>query len=58
MKKYAPTTNLSKEQQAWIKRQELYNSHPIYKEPVVRKICEMFDGKVLLNSIKHNAVEF
>tara|TARA_R100000458_G_C8238897_1_gene218487 strand:- start:56 stop:232 length:177 start_codon:yes stop_codon:yes gene_type:complete len=57
MRKYAPTVGLSKEQRAWIKKQELYNSHPIYKKPIVRKICEMFNGKVLLDSIKHNAVK-
>ena len=46
MRKYAPTTNLTKEQEAWVKKQKLYSSHPIYKEPIVKKICEMFDGRV------------
>ena len=46
MRKYAPTTNLSEKQKSWMKKQKLYGSHPIYKDPLVRKICEMFDGRV------------
>lgn len=47
MKNRKPTTPLTAKQKEWAKRQELYSSHPIYKEPLVRKICDMFDGKVV-----------
>ena len=47
MKKNVPTTKLTKEQEAWMKKQKLYASHPIYNNSLVRKICNDFDGKVI-----------
>ena len=47
MKKNVPTTKLTKEQEAWIQKQKLYASHPIYNNSLVRKICNDFDGKVI-----------
>jgi len=47
MKKNVPTTKLTKEQEAWMQKQKLYASHPIYSNSIVRKICSEFDGKVI-----------
>ena len=47
MKKNVPTTKLTKEQEAWMQKQKLYASHPIYNNSLVRKICSEFDGKVI-----------
>jgi hypothetical protein len=47
MRKNAPTTKLTKEQEAWMQKQKLYASHPIYSNSLVRKICSEFDGKVI-----------
>jgi hypothetical protein len=47
MRKNAPTTKLTKEQEAWMVKQKLYASHPIYNNSLIRKICNDFDGKVV-----------
>ena len=47
MRKNASTTKLTKEQEAWMQKQKLYASHPIYSNSLVRKICSEFDGKVI-----------
>ena len=47
MRKNEPTTKLSKKQEIWMKKQKLYTTHPIYKNNLVREICNNFDGKVI-----------
>jgi|TARA_R110000772_G_scaffold80323_1_gene171481 hypothetical protein len=47
MSKNARTTHLTEEQKAWMEKQKLYTTHPIYKNTLVRKICNDFDGKVV-----------
>jgi len=47
MRKNAPTTKLTKEQEAWMEKQKLYATHPIYNNSLIRKICNDFDGKVI-----------
>jgi len=47
MRKNAPTTKLTKKQEAWMKKQKLYATHPIYNNSLIRKICNDFDGKVI-----------
>lgn len=47
MRKNALTTKLTKEQEAWMEKQKLYASHPIYNNSLIRKICNNFDGKVI-----------
>ena len=44
MRKNAPTTKLTKEQEAWMEKQKLYATHPIYNNSLIRKICNDFDG--------------
>ena len=38
---------LTKEQEAWMEKQKLYATHPIYNNYLIRKICNDFDGKVI-----------
>ena len=47
MSKNARTTHLTEEQKSWMEKQKLYTTHPIYKNTLVRKICNDFDGKVV-----------
>ena len=47
MRKNAPTTKLTKEQEAWMEKQKLYATHPIYNNSLIRRICNDFDGKVI-----------
>jgi len=47
MRKNAPTTKLTKQQEAWMEKQKLYATHPIYNNALIRKICNDFDGKVI-----------
>jgi len=41
MRKNAPTTKLTKEQEAWMEKQKLYATHPIYNNSLIRKILFM-----------------
>jgi hypothetical protein len=47
MRKNAKTTQLTEKQKVWMEKQKLYTTHPIYKNTLVRKICDDFDGKVI-----------
>jgi hypothetical protein len=47
MSRNAKTTQLTKKQKVWMEKQKLYTTHPIYKNTLVRKICDDFDGKVI-----------
>tara|TARA_R100000742_G_C4279598_1_gene104680 strand:+ start:6524 stop:6697 length:174 start_codon:yes stop_codon:yes gene_type:complete len=46
MKKNTKSTKLTDAQTAWLQRQQLFESHPIYKSNLVRQICVLFDGVV------------
>ena len=43
---------LNKNEKKWIDRQRLYQTSHLYNVPFIRKIVEMFDGKIILSSIK------
>jgi hypothetical protein len=47
MSRNAKTTQLTEKQKVWMEKQKLYTTHPIYKNILVRKICDDFDGKVI-----------
>jgi hypothetical protein len=47
MSRNAKTTQLTEKQKVWMEKQKLYTTHPIYKNTLVRKICDDFDGKVI-----------
>jgi len=47
MSRNAKTTQLTEKQKFWMEKQKLYTTHPIYKNILVRKICDDFDGKVI-----------
>tara|TARA_R100001163_G_C5065140_1_gene202966 strand:+ start:1334 stop:1507 length:174 start_codon:yes stop_codon:yes gene_type:complete len=47
MKKNTKSTKLTDAQTAWLQRQQLFESHPIYKSNLVRQICVLFDGVVV-----------
>ena len=47
MSRNAKTTQLTEKQKVWMEKQKLYTTHHIYKNILVRKICDDFDGKVI-----------
>ena len=47
MSRNGKTTQLTEKQKVWMEKQKLYTTHPIYKNTLVRKICDDFDGKVI-----------
>jgi len=49
---------LGASQKKWLDQQRLYEQSDLYKVPFIKKIVQDFNGKILLDSIKHNSIEF
>ena len=47
MKKNTISTKLTDKQKKWLERENMFESHPIYKDRLIRQICVMFDGRVV-----------